>query len=103
MPSTIFWLRSASAWNRGLMRFDDAFGRFAPQEGIHDGIERNSTPGNVISAVLLLRTCSSRLAKMFRPDLRPAHAGSLAFTNGDDAVDGEILLDLLHLPLARQA
>ena len=37
----------------GRERFDDAFRRFAPQEGIYDGVKGNSAPGNVISAFAL--------------------------------------------------
>jgi hypothetical protein len=37
----------------GWERFDDAFRRFAPQEGICDGVKGNPAPGNVISAFAL--------------------------------------------------
>ena len=37
----------------GWERFDDALRRFAPQEGIYDGVKRNPAPGNVVSASAL--------------------------------------------------
>ncbi len=38
----------------GRERFDDAFRRFAAEEGIYDRVEGNSAPDNIISAIALI-------------------------------------------------
>jgi hypothetical protein len=39
--------------SEGRERFDDAFRRFAAEEAIYDGVEGNTAPGKIISALAL--------------------------------------------------